>query len=184
MKTNKSYDALFGRWHRWCTGQGSDPFSGPVSEVANFLALLYGEGYQYNSVNAYRSAISSVHDKLDGVDVGQHPIITRLLKGVYNDRPSLPRYSNTWDVQTVLNYIELLGSSEDLPLKLLTYKTAFLLAITRPSRSIDLCSLDTQKMQSHSNGVSFLPNSLAKQSRQGKRIEPFFFPSFPSNTAL
>ena len=42
-KTNKSYDSLFGRWHRWCTEWGSDPFSGPVSEVANFLASLYGE---------------------------------------------------------------------------------------------------------------------------------------------
>ena len=101
-----------------------------MSEVANFLASLYGEGYQYNSVNAYRSAISSVHDKVDGVDVGQHPIITRLLKGVYNDRPLLPRYINTWDVQTVLNYIESLGFSQELSLKLLTYKTVFLLAIT------------------------------------------------------
>ena len=82
-KTNKSYDSLFGRWHRWCNERGSDPFSGPVSEVA----YLYGEGYQYNSVNAYRSAISSVHDKVDEVDVGQHPIITRLLNGIYNVRP-------------------------------------------------------------------------------------------------
>ena len=31
---------------------------------------------------AYRSAILSIHDKVDGVDVGQHLIITRLLKGV------------------------------------------------------------------------------------------------------
>ena len=90
---------------------------GPVSEVANFLVSLYGEGYQYNSVNACRSAISSIHDKVDGVDVGQHPIITRLLKGVYNMRPPLPRYSDTWDVQMVLNYIETLGQSEDLSLK-------------------------------------------------------------------
>ena len=43
-KTNKSYDSLFGRWNRWCTERGSNPFSGPVSEVANFLATLYQEG--------------------------------------------------------------------------------------------------------------------------------------------
>ena len=89
-KTNKSYDSLFGRWNRWCTERGSDPFSGPVSEVANFLATLYQEGYQYNSVNAYRSAISSVHEKVDGVPVGQHPIVTRLVKGVFNVRPPHP----------------------------------------------------------------------------------------------
>ena len=111
-------------------------FSRPVNDIANFLASLYGEGYKYNSVNAYRSAILSVHDKVDGVDVGQYPIITSLLKGVYNDRPPLPRCINTWDVQTVL-WRALL--------KLLTYKTVFLFVITRPSRSIDLCSLDIKE---------------------------------------
>ena len=84
----------------------------------------------------------------------------------------------------MLNYIETLGHSIDLSLKLLSLKTVFLLAITRPSRSVDLSNLDMSRMQSHSSGVSFLPNSLAKQSRQGKSIESFFFPSFPSNKTL
>ena len=45
-KTNKSYDSLFEQWNSWCSEWGSDPFSGPVSEVANFLASLYQDGYQ------------------------------------------------------------------------------------------------------------------------------------------
>ena len=98
-RTKKTYDSLFGRWNRWCVERGSDPFSGPVSAVANFLASLFQDGYQYNSVNAYRSAISSVHEKVDGVPVGQHPVITRLIKGVFNERPPVPRYCNTWEVQ-------------------------------------------------------------------------------------
>ena len=56
-KTNKSYDSLFGQWNLWCVEWSSDPFSGPVSAIANFLDSLYHDGYQYyNSVNAYRSA--------------------------------------------------------------------------------------------------------------------------------
>ena len=121
-KTNKSNDSLFGQ-------RGSDPFSGPVTEVANFLATLYQEGYQYNLVNAYWSAISSVHGKVRVV-IGQHPIITRLLKGIYNVRPPLKRYNGTWNVQTALNYLESLGETKNLTLKLLTMKTVFLLAIT------------------------------------------------------
>ena len=183
-KTSRSYDSLFGRWNRWCSERGSDPFSGPISEVANFLASLYKEGYQYNSVNAYRSAISSVHDKADGVPVGQHPIITRLIKGIFNVRPPIPRYSNTWDVQLVLNFLQTQGKSETLPLKMLTLKNVFLLAITRPSRSADLSQLDTSRMRSGVNGVSFIPSTLAKQSRQDKPIESFFFPSFPQNPTL
>ena len=63
-KTNKSYDSLFTKWHCWCSERGSDPFRSPIAQVANFLAYLYKEGYQYSSVNAYRSAISSVHEKI------------------------------------------------------------------------------------------------------------------------
>ena len=66
-KTAKSYDALFQKWVGWCSEQHSDPFSGPVSQVVNFLAHLYQQGYQYRSLNAYRSAISSVHEKIDGI---------------------------------------------------------------------------------------------------------------------
>ena len=29
------------------------PFRGPVSEVVNFLAHLFKEGYQYQSLNSY-----------------------------------------------------------------------------------------------------------------------------------
>ena len=183
-KTNKSYDSLFGRWNRWCTERGSDPFSGPVSEVANFLATLYQEGYQYNSVNAYRSAISSVHEKVDGVPVGQHPIITRLVKGVFNVRPPIPRYSSTWDVQKVLNYLDSQGKQTPISLKALTLKTAFLLAITRPSRSADLSQLNITRIRRGANGISFLPSALAKQSRQGKPIESFYFPAFLAYTTL
>ncbi len=56
-KTNKSYDSLFGRWHSWCRERQADPFSGPITNVVNFLASLHEKGYQYNSVNSYRSAI-------------------------------------------------------------------------------------------------------------------------------
>ncbi len=65
-KTNKSYNSLFGRWHSWCSRRGTNPFSGPVTDVANFLAELFTEGYKYNSLNAHRSAISSVHEKVEG----------------------------------------------------------------------------------------------------------------------
>ncbi len=176
-KTSQSYDSLFKRWDRWCSERKTDPFSGPVSEVANFLASLFEEGYQYSSVNAYRSAISSVHDKVDGLNVGQHPTIVRLLKGVFNVRPPVPQYSATWDVQKVLDFLEGGGKPSTLPLKTLTLRTVFLLAITRPSRSADLSQLDIRRMRTIANGVAFVPTVLAKQSRQGKPIEEFFFPS-------
>ena len=114
-KTNKSYDSLFSKWHSWCIQQSYDPFSGPITNVVNFLAYLFKEGYQYSSINSYRSAISLVHEKVEGNNVGQHPLVTRLLKGIFHDRPPLPRYSGTWNVQNVLNYLERLGQTNPGP---------------------------------------------------------------------
>uniref|UniRef100_A0A1X7UXX1 Tyr recombinase domain-containing protein n=1 Tax=Amphimedon queenslandica TaxID=400682 RepID=A0A1X7UXX1_AMPQE len=67
---------------------------------------------------------------------------------------------------------------------MLRLKSVFLLAITRPSWSADLSQLDTSRMRPAGNGVSLSPSALAKQSRQGKPIETFFFPSFPQNPIL
>ena len=140
-KSNKTYDSHFKKWLCWCSARGADPISGPVSEVANFLANLHEEGYQSSSLNVFRSAISSVHDKVDGMEVGKHPTIARLLKGAFHERPPLPRYTSTWDVNTVLQYLRTLGPTAGLTLKQLTYKLAMLLALTRPSRSADLALL-------------------------------------------
>ena len=183
-KSSKTYDSHFKKWLCWCTSRGSDPISGPVSEVANFLADLHREGYQSSSLNVFRSAISSVHDKVDDVEVGKHPTITRLLKGAFHKRPPLPRYSSTWDVNVVLQHLKGLGPSSDLPLKQLTLKLVMLLALTRPSRSADLSSLSLARRRFSPEGVTFLPSTLAKQSRQGKPLVEFFFPSFSHDESL
>ena len=59
-----------------------------------------------------------------------------------------------------------------------------LMALTRPSRSADLSQLSLHGKQYKPEGVAFIPTSLAKQSRQGKPITEFFFPSFPHNHGL
>ena len=75
-KTNKSYDSLFANGIVGVE-QSFNPFLGPITNVANFLAQLCAEGYQYGSINSYRSAISSVHEKVDEHDVGQSPPISK-----------------------------------------------------------------------------------------------------------
>ena len=74
-KTSTAYDSHFKKWLGWCSERNLDP----VSAVANFLADLHSQGYQTNSLNAYTSAISSVHDRVDDMDVGKHPLIARVL---------------------------------------------------------------------------------------------------------
>ena len=151
-KSSQSYESSFGKWARWCAERGRHPVSGPIADIANFLAHLHEAGYQSRSLNAYSSAISSVHDTVDGVEVGKHPCISRLLKGAYHSRPPLPRYTATWDVQVVLRYFEGLDPTSALPLKLLTFKLVMLLALTRPSRSADLAALQLDRRRYRPEG--------------------------------
>ena len=119
---------------------GSDPFCSPIAQVANFLAYLYKDGYQYSSVNTYRLAISLVHEMIDGYTVGQCPLVCRLVKGVFYGRPPLTHYSQTWDIQKVLNI-----DTPVLSLKHLSWKVTMLLALSYPSRSPDLSKLEIYK---------------------------------------
>jgi len=54
--------------------------------------------------------------------VGQFPIVKRFMKGIYVLRPSLPRYTATWDLSTVLNYYNKGASLPVLSFKALTSK--------------------------------------------------------------
>ena len=58
------------------------------------------------------------------------------------------------------------------------------MAITQPSRSADLSQLSLSRVSVGSNGVTFLPSTLTKQSRQGKQICDFYFPAFPEDSLL
>lgn len=174
IKSSQSYESHFGKWASWYSEQGRDPVSGLIADVANFLAYLHEEGYQFRSLNTFRSAISSVHDTVDEMEVGKHPTICRLLKGAYHIRPPLPRYTSMRVLQVVLCYIEDLGPSASLSLKLLTFKLVMLMALTRPSCSADLASLQLDRCHYKPEGVVFLPAALAKQFSQGRILKEFF----------
>ena len=61
-----------------------DPFHADLPVVANFLGDMFGDGYQYRTLNVYRSALSSVLPTVDGIPVGQHSDVCKVMRGVYN----------------------------------------------------------------------------------------------------
>ena len=128
-KTKSTYESLFKRWDSWCKERDRDPIKGPIADILNFLAELFEQGYEYRSLNFYRSAISSVHEKVDGVDVGKHPLMTQMLKGAFNQRPPRPKYGSIWNVDQVLSLFKNDGPSDSLSLQSLTIKTVMLMAL-------------------------------------------------------
>ena len=138
-------------------------------------------GKQYRTINTLRSAISMTHDEVDGTRVGQHPLVSRFLKGVFNCRPPAPRYTTTWDVDVVLSHIKSLPDNEHLSFQLLTHKVVMLMALTNADRCSDLAALDLCFRSFHGDGVKFIIPGLTKTRRKGPPVEAFYsaFPEDP-----
>jgi len=73
------------------------------------------------------------HEHVEGIPVGKHPLVSQLLKGVYNQCPPQLRYSSTWDVDIVVRYLQSLGDNSSLPLKVLSQKLLLLMALVEAS---------------------------------------------------
>ena len=61
-----------------------------INDGLDFLTLLYKQGVGYSAINTARSALSSAITPADKTTFGEHPLVTRFLKGTFELRPSFP----------------------------------------------------------------------------------------------
>jgi hypothetical protein len=76
---------------------------------------------------------------IDGVRVGDHPLVKRLMSGVFTERPSHRANPALWDPLNVLSVFQHWHVS--LPLSSLMRKGAFLMAIATAKRPSELVAL-------------------------------------------
>ena len=190
VSTRGVYKGRFQEFVRWCDSRGADPFQAPILVVANFLGRMFKKGLSYSTLCGYRSAISSYHDLVDGVKVGQHPTLIRLLKGVFNLRPPMRSLAPTWDLPSVLKALRLPPFEHMLStsLKWVTLKTTFLVAICTAGRSSDITKLGFTRphfREEHNpDGIRFVPLRLRKQDRPGHLLKDIFVPAFREDRKL
>jgi hypothetical protein len=92
-----------------------------------------------------------------------------LIEGVFELRPSLPKYQDTWDISVVLKVLEE-WKLEDSSLKVLSLKLSMLFAITTSQRLQTLKALCINKMNLKSDQCSFEIDVLLKTSQPGKHL--------------
>ena len=182
--TEAAYSCIWKKWEGWCIQQDLNPLCAPLSAILNFLAEGFSQGKKYRTLSSYRSAISMTHCPIDGVVVGKHPLVSRLLRGIFNSRPPQPKYLSTWDVDAVLSYLRNQGCNSALSLKQLTLKLAMLLALANASRSSEIHALSTEHMVRSTHGVKFQLHELTKTARPGKPNSELHFSYFLEDPSL
>lgn len=104
-QNSSSYESAWRLWGSWFRQKEVDPFSASVQQVVNFLASLFADGKEHRTIIVYRSALFMTLRKVEGLNVGQHPLVCQVMKGIFQKKPPLLRYSATWDVSKVLIFI-------------------------------------------------------------------------------
>ena len=181
--TQNQYKSCWSKWVGWCDKQQINPIQPSIAKVVDFLSDLFQAGLQHFTLNTYRSAISSTIPQVEACPVGQHPLVCKFMKGVFNSRPPQPKYSGTWDVGLVTRYLEGLPSDSNLTVSVLTKKCAMFLALSASKRQSDLRAIDLRFKKCFPEGVSFQLAALTKTRTATKSME-FFFPSVPHNKRL
>ena len=182
--TVKQYHSYLRRWEKFCAQKAIVVEDASVENGIDFLASLYEDGLGYSAINTARSALSSVLTSPGNVTFGNHPLVSRFLKGVFELKPSLPRYHRIWDVSVVLRHLKNLEPVNALDLKVLTLKFTMLLCLLTGQRCQTLSKLDITLMQKSPGKYVFTIGEKLKTTRPGKHLEPIELTAFEPDINL
>ena len=181
--TRAQYKPYITKWELYCSDRRVDPMKAPVENVINFLSDIFETGVGYSAVDTARSALSTFL-WIDGKPAGEHPLVCRFMRGVFNIRPALPRYEVSWDVKLVFKYLKKLHPPQSLSLKDLSLKLVMLLALLAGQRHQTLSCLDVINMSFTENAVKFRITEVLKHTRPGHHIPELVFPAYDIDERL
>ncbi len=145
-----------------------------VRNILEFLVYLSSsKGFNYNQVCMARSAVG-VLSNIE--DIGKHPDIKRMMKGLFEKKPQFPKYNCIWDVNILLKFFRTLPSQEDLSLELLSKKLAILISILAGGQRCQTIHSINVLDITVTNEKCIIPiYDPIKQTRPGKHMKPLEF---------
>lgn len=154
--TTKRYRCYLNKWEVFYSKRIINSIHTSVNTVLIFLTELYETGIGYSAINTAKCALSNLVtlSGLDNVQYGNHALVKRFIKGIFNCCPSMPKYTQICDVSLVLQYLKSI-SLEHIPLKQLTLKTVMLLAVLSRQRVQTLAVLSTTNISLTNDSVQY-----------------------------
>ena len=117
----------------------------------------------------------------EGIEFGEHPIVTKMLKRIFRTRLALPRYICIYGAETVIEFLKSLPSWEEITLKWLTLKLVTLLAL---SRCQTLNSLSIEHMDINIQQVTFYIPKVIKNTTTMFHPKPIILQAFPADERI
>ena len=129
---------------------------------------MFNQGLSASTLRFIRSAIGFYLCESHNDIVHSH-LVSRLFKYFEKKRPTVPRYSVTWDVNSVLAFLKSWHPIKELSLKQLTLKTCMLIALCSSDRAQTIHQMRVDRCVTTARGVEFPIFSRLKTSRHLRR---------------
>ncbi|KAJ1096084.1 hypothetical protein NDU88_001230 [Pleurodeles waltl] len=194
--TRRSYAFKWKRFYIWCCQQGHNPIRAQEDVILSYLLHLAKSGLQVSSIEVHLSAITAYRKSPSQESFFTKPVVKDFLEGLKKVFPPIRRPSPPWELNIVL--AKLMGPPFEpihkASLQHLTWKTAFLVAITSARRVSEIQALSSKEPYTvfHDNRVvlrthpSFLPKVVSEFHINQTISLPTFFPNpeTPAEKAL
>ena len=167
----------------FCEQGENDPLHSSAVKVLTYFTELFSTR-GYSALNTARAALATIVTLNDGYTIGNHPLIVKFFKGAFNLKPSLPRYTEIWDVHIVFNYLRRLAPATKLGLQDLTLKTCMLVALLTAQRKQTLHLLNITDMTIKRSKFIFYVKEILKTSKPGSHGLQVELAAYPPDRRL
>ena len=181
--TKCQYNSALRKWLSYCTERSVDSASPSINDVLTFFTHLYNTGLSYSTISSVKSVLSTLIHIPGITKIAEHPLVKRLMTGIFNSRPTLPRYNFTWDTSIVINFLKRLDY-DNLSHKLLSYKVAALLTILSGQRVSTVHKFRLSQLHITKDIAIFTIPSLLKHIKPGRVNLPVTFHKYPYDDLL
>ncbi len=141
--TRLLYAAKWQLFTSWCNSRQLNPVECSIGSELEFPQDRFASGLSASTLNVYMAAIAAHHSPVGDQSIGKNPLAIRFLRGIRRLRPPVCPRMPVWDLAVVLEALSKAPFEplEEVPLRCLTVKTVFLLAISSLKRVGDLQTL-------------------------------------------
>ena len=160
------------RWETFCSRERVNRFKPGLAKSIEFLTELFNSGLGHSAINTARSALSTIILPEYGIKFGENPVVCRFLKGIFELKPSMPKYSKIWDVRTVLQYLKQSKPLAGCTLKDLTMKLTMLLCLVTGQRCQTIHVVDINHIQMFADRCRVTIVDKLKHTKVGKHQTP------------
>lgn len=165
--TKQQYHCYVSKWIKFCD-QRINPFQPSINQVLKFLSRLFHNGLQYRTIGLAKSAVCVFVKLCSNTDFSKCEEMTQFMRGAFIERPALPKYNITWDVNIVLSYISRVDATTLLQL---SCKLCMLFLLLTAQRCQTLHLIELNDIKFSENSVTILPNHILKQTRPGQHLD-------------